>query len=84
MDQGEPGIDYVDENLNPLICENYSTYVGLVRTDDVFTPAANSLMTASKNPAAWLVQIRDAGHGLMYQDPDQFNGIVSAFLKSVN
>jgi hypothetical protein len=21
MDQGEPGIDYVDENLNPLICD---------------------------------------------------------------
>jgi C2H2-type zinc finger len=21
MDQGEPGVDYVDENLNPLICD---------------------------------------------------------------
>jgi hypothetical protein len=21
MDQGEPGIDYFDENLNPLICD---------------------------------------------------------------
>jgi pimeloyl-ACP methyl ester carboxylesterase len=41
-------------------------------------------MTASKNPAAWFVQIRDAEHELMYQDPDQFNGIVSTFLKSVN
>jgi pimeloyl-ACP methyl ester carboxylesterase len=56
----------------------------IVGTDDFFTPAANSLMIAEKIPAAWLVQIRDAGHGLMYQDPDQFSRIVSTFLQSVN
>jgi pimeloyl-ACP methyl ester carboxylesterase len=56
----------------------------IVGTDDFFTPAANSLMIAEKIPATWLVQIRDAGHGLMYQDPDQFSRIVSTFLQSVN
>lgn len=44
-------------------------------------PAGNSLMIVDKIPVAWLVQIRDAGHGLMNQYPDQFNKIVSTFLE---
>ncbi len=55
----------------------------IVGTNDVYTPAANSLMIASKIPGAWLVQIRDAGHGLMYQYPDEFSRIVSTFLQTV-
>ena len=56
----------------------------IVGMDDVWTPAANSLMIVEKIPGAWLVQIRDAGHGLMYQYPDQFSKIVSTFLQTVN
>jgi pimeloyl-ACP methyl ester carboxylesterase len=54
----------------------------IVGTDDLFTPAANSLMIAEKIPAAWLVQIKDAGHGLMSQYPDKFNRIVMTFLEN--
>ena len=43
------------------------TTLVLVGTEDIWTPAANSLMIAEKVPAAWLIQIRDSGHGLMYQ-----------------
>jgi pimeloyl-ACP methyl ester carboxylesterase len=53
----------------------------MIGTDDVWTPPPNSLMIAEKIPAAWLVQIRDAGHGLMYQYPDKIARIVTTFLQ---
>lgn len=56
----------------------------IVGTDDIWTPAANSLMIAEKVPAAWLIQIRDSGHGLMYQFPDKFTKVVSTFLQAVS
>lgn len=54
----------------------------MIGTDDVWTPPLNSLMIAEKIPAAWLVQIRDVGHGLMYQYPDKINRIVTTFLQT--
>jgi pimeloyl-ACP methyl ester carboxylesterase len=56
----------------------------IVGTEDAFTPAANSLIIAEKIPAAWLIQIRDAGHGLMYQYPDKFNNVVLTFLQTAS
>jgi pimeloyl-ACP methyl ester carboxylesterase len=56
----------------------------IVGTDDMWTPAANSLTIAKKIPGAWLVQIRDAGHGLMYQIPDKFSKVVSTFLHTLD
>jgi pimeloyl-ACP methyl ester carboxylesterase len=53
----------------------------IVGMEDIFTPVGNSLMIVEKDPAAWLVQIKDAGHGLMNQYPDKFNKIVSTFLR---
>jgi pimeloyl-ACP methyl ester carboxylesterase len=55
----------------------------IVGTEDIFAPAGNSLMIVNKIPSAWLVQIKDAGHGLMNQYPDQFNRIISTFLDIV-
>ncbi len=49
-------------------------------TDDVAVPSANSLVLAEKIPGAWLVQIREAGHGLMFQYPEKFTRIVETFL----
>ena len=46
-------------------------------TEDVAVPAANSLILAEKIPGAWLVQIKGAGHGLMYQYPEQFSENIS-------
>ena len=53
-------------------------------TEDVAVPAANSLMIAEKVPEAWLVQIRDVGHGLMYRYPDEFSRIISTFMNTIN
>jgi pimeloyl-ACP methyl ester carboxylesterase len=49
-------------------------------TEDVAIPAANSLILADKIPGAWLVQIKGAGHGLMYQFPEKFTTIIETFL----
>jgi pimeloyl-ACP methyl ester carboxylesterase len=51
-------------------------------TEDVAVPAANSLILVQKIPGAWLVQIKGAGHGLMYQYPEQFSEIVKTFLEN--
>jgi len=51
-------------------------------TEDVAVPAANSLILVQKIPSAWLVQIKGAGHGLMYQYPEQFSEIVKTFLEN--
>lgn len=52
----------------------------IVETDDIFTPAENSINIIKEIPGAWLVQIEDAGHGLMYQYPETFTNIVETFL----
>lgn len=49
-------------------------------TDDVITPAENSIMMVGQIPAAWLVQIKDGGHGLMFQYPERLVKIASLFL----
>jgi pimeloyl-ACP methyl ester carboxylesterase len=51
-------------------------------TDDIIAPAANSLILVDKIPGAWLVQFKDAGHGLMYQYPEKLSRIVLIFLGS--
>lgn len=50
-------------------------------TEDVAVPATNSLILVQKIPDAWLVQIKTAGHGLMYQYPEKFANILKSFLE---
>lgn len=52
--------------------------------EDVAVPAANSLILVQKIPGAWLVQMKGAGHGLMYQYPEQFSEIVKTFLSTTS
>jgi pimeloyl-ACP methyl ester carboxylesterase len=54
----------------------------IVGTDDVVTLPANSLLITERIPGAWLVQIKGAGHGLMYQYPEQFNKVLQTFLST--
>jgi pimeloyl-ACP methyl ester carboxylesterase len=49
-------------------------------TEDVAVPAANSLIIAAKIPSSWLVQIKGAGHGLMYQYPEKLSKVLQTFL----
>ncbi len=50
-------------------------------TEDVAVPATNSLILVKKIPDTWLVQIKTAGYGLMYQFPEKFTNIVKSFLE---
>lgn len=47
---------------------------------DVIAPPGNSLLIAEQVPQSWVVRIRNGGHGLMYQFPDEFASIVLTFL----
>ncbi|MBV9177280.1 MAG: alpha/beta hydrolase [Nitrososphaeraceae archaeon] len=49
-------------------------------TEDVAVPTANSLIIVQKIPGAWLVQIKGAGHGLMYQYPEKLSIVLQTFL----
>lgn len=49
-------------------------------TEDVAVPSANSLILVEKIPEAWLVQIKEAGHGVMYQYLEKFTRIIETFL----
>lgn len=48
--------------------------------DDVNTPWQNSLIMIDLIPGAWLVQLEDGGHGVMYQYPEKLSRIVLTFL----
>ena len=53
-------------------------------TDDVAVPTQNSLIIAGKIPASWLVQIKDAGHVVMGQYPDEISKILNTFLSTTS
>jgi pimeloyl-ACP methyl ester carboxylesterase len=48
-------------------------------TEDRVAPPANALILVERIPRSWLVRVKDAGHGLMYQLPDQFSRLVLDF-----
>jgi len=50
--------------------------------DDILVLPANSSLIAKKIKNSWLVQIKDAGHGIMYQYPKGFSSIVHTFLQA--
>src|ERR671918_2806330 len=52
--------------------------------DDSYMPHENALVLAAKIPGAWLVQVKDAGHAVMDQYPDEIGEIVDTFLSTTN
>ena len=50
--------------------------------DNLLVPHANALVIAGKIPGAWLVQIKDAGHAVMVQYPEEIGKIVNTFLST--
>ncbi len=50
--------------------------------DDIYQPYVNSLKIVEKIPGAWLVQIKDAGHAVMNQYPDEISKILRAYPKN--
>jgi pimeloyl-ACP methyl ester carboxylesterase len=50
--------------------------------DDKYQPYVNSLKIVEKIPGAWLVQIKDAGHAVMDQYPEEMGKIMNTFLST--
>ena len=50
--------------------------------DDKYQPYVNSLKIVEKIPGAWLVQIKDAGHAVPDQYPDEISKILNTFLST--
>ena len=52
--------------------------------DNDYMPHGNALILAGKIPGAWLVQIKDAGHAVMNQYPDEIGKILNTFLSTTS
>ena len=52
----------------------------LTGTDDVNVPTKNSFIVAEKIPGSWLIQMKNAGHQITAQYPDEINKILQTFL----
>ena len=50
--------------------------------DNMYVPHVNSLMIVEKIPGAWLVQIKNAGHAVMDQYPEEIGKILNTFLST--
>jgi pimeloyl-ACP methyl ester carboxylesterase len=50
--------------------------------DNKYVPYVNSLKIVEKIPGAWLVQIKNAGHAVMDQYPDEIGKILNTFLST--
>ena len=46
----------------------------------MYVPYVNSLKIVEKIPGAWLVQIKNAGHAVMDQYPQEIGNILNTFL----
>jgi pimeloyl-ACP methyl ester carboxylesterase len=55
----------------------------LMGTDDIITTPKAALSLIEKIPLASLVQVKDAGHGWMYQYPEKFTKVVKTFLEII-
>jgi pimeloyl-ACP methyl ester carboxylesterase len=51
--------------------------------DNLYVPHGNSLVIINKVPGAWLVQIKDAGHAVPDQYPEEVGKIVQTFLSTI-
>ena len=50
--------------------------------DNMYAPHVNSLKIEEKIPGAWLVQIKNAGHAVMDQYPEEVGKILNTFLST--
>ena len=48
--------------------------------DNDYASNVNSLILAGKIPGPWLIQIKDDGHAVMAQYPEEINKILQTFL----
>jgi pimeloyl-ACP methyl ester carboxylesterase len=47
---------------------------------DQMIPPANSIAITERTPGAWLIQLDNGGHGMMYQYPEKMGKLIQTFL----
>lgn len=52
--------------------------------DNLYVPHVNSLKIVEKIPGAWLIQIKNAGHAVMDQYPEEIGKILNTFLSTIS
>ena len=52
--------------------------------DNMYQPHVNSLKIVEKIPGAWLVQIKNAGHAVTDQYPEEIGKILNTFLSTTS
>ena len=52
----------------------------LMGTEDIITTPKAAFSLVEKIPLISIIQIKDAGHGLMYQYPEKFTKVLQTFL----
>jgi pimeloyl-ACP methyl ester carboxylesterase len=85
--QKNAGFAWVDSNWNGA-CDGLAKIAKpilvITGTDDnLYVPHGNSLVITNKVPGAWLVQIKDAGHAVPDQYPEEVGKIVQTFLSTI-
>jgi len=73
MEKWQGAYDRLQEITQPVLL--------ITGTEDAIIPLKNSFIIAQKIPGAWLMQFKDAGHGLMYQYPKSFSNVLLTFLE---
>jgi pimeloyl-ACP methyl ester carboxylesterase len=84
--QNNVGREWVATNWNGACDElaklDKPTLVITGTDDNMYVPYVNSLKIVEKIPGAWLVQIKNAGHAVMDQYPEEIGKILNTFLSS--
>ena len=86
--QGDVGHSWEATNWNG-VCDELAKVAKptlvITGTDDIdYIPHENSLVIAGKVPGTWLVQIKNAGHAIMDQYPDEMSKILQTYLSTTN
>lgn len=78
------GIAVDEENSGPGIWQKLPAIRNSVLimngTEDVLTPVQNASLIAGEIPAAWLIQIKHTGHGVLFQEPEFTGNLIEMFL----
>ena len=84
--QNNVGREWVATNWNGACDElaklDKPTLVITGTDDNMYVPYVNSLKIVEKIPGAWLVQIKNAGHAVMDQYPQEIGKILNTFLST--
>jgi pimeloyl-ACP methyl ester carboxylesterase len=58
-----------------------STTLLITGSSDTSTPWQNTPLMFERLPHAWMIMIKDGGHGVMFQEPTLLANMINGFLE---